>query len=836
MSVFSILNIGNLSFTNFKNEKETYKTIVRNGSELNKENDLYNPSPCSYSIDPTEESKYGRENIVFNHIGDIENVWNQYRGDNVLVSVIDTGVDIRHDEFWIDGKCIVSNKSVYMYSEQYTNNIIKESCGDNYENEQCLRPTDAHGTGVAAVIAATATGNGIVGVAPNASILAIKVQFTVNIICEAIKYSVDCGADVINMSLGQEEVTPSIIDSYQSAINYAYSKGCIVCSAAGNNSTNALFYPASLEHVVGVGALGVNAEAAKADYSNYNVYGRSTNNVDFVTPGSVYTATDVTDGVSLYSETYTSGTSFATPVMSGAAALYKQKYPTANQDDFYGALLASSTDIGAAGWDEIFGHGRLDVAKLLDADEVKETSNPTTTKTEDSTNIYWEDQIGWNFRTLHIYNLSYYQGYQEKDFESFLTIYASGEASDRNSWTFEGTSRKWCFNVENRHGDYLIKPGGSTQTHNIQLPWWVTKAEYQFVNNTKWFPESNKPTVDIDIGRYHKDLKSYIYNSNNNPALSYVIGDSSTYAFKAVKVTRKVTTAKGTQMWSDTSYKTCVYDYMPVPEPHEIAGYRFIGWYLDSGFVKPYKERIVKNDMTLYGLVVPVNGRYYAPNIWSEDDLFAYEFYYVGDAMIEPLGTWPGTKMTKVEGVTYADNNLYYVDITTNSDAKIVLNDGFNNKMGGFPATKSYVATHTTSWSYGSTGVPAVELIIDICNALKEVESGGSVKQGSVCGLGPVAGGFIDEYKALSTEARSRFDAATLYTYKKDKTDGYEDVSFYDIITQLSGESYHIVLSNIIDVNDKGYSNLTIIVLAGVTMSFIAAAYMRKKKRPVIKQ
>ncbi|WP_346178986.1 S8 family serine peptidase [Streptomyces cuspidosporus] len=178
-----------------------------------------------------------------------EDIWRVSTGKGLTVAVIDTGV----------------NASV----SELRGQVMKGA-------DVSRKPTDAHrdenghGTNMAALIAGTGTGGGIQGLAPQAKILPVKAMVDPQtdapgpIMARAIRYAVDHGARILNISIGSSG-TPDSFTETQSAVNYALKKGALVFSAVGNtgNKENSIEYPAALRGVVGVGALDRTGKVAK---------------------------------------------------------------------------------------------------------------------------------------------------------------------------------------------------------------------------------------------------------------------------------------------------------------------------------------------------------------------------------------------------------------------------------------------------------------------------------------------------------------------------------------------------------------------------------------------
>jgi subtilisin family serine protease len=245
----------------------------------------------------------------------LNEVWTLTKGENVTVAVIDTGCDINH----IDLK----------------ENIVE---GKNFI-EEGMPPEDSseHGSHVAGIIAACDNDEGIVGIAPKAKIMPLKVlnsfgMGSKEVVAKAIVYAVDNGADLITMSLGSRIA----IDAVREAIIYANSKKVTCFVAAGNaGSTKQLLYPAAYSECISIGA--VDENSMRADFSCTGP------NLDFVAPGVKIYST-----VPKNSYAFLSGTSMSCPFAVGTAALVlsqrREIDPTAKIGiDEYRQILKSNT-------------------------------------------------------------------------------------------------------------------------------------------------------------------------------------------------------------------------------------------------------------------------------------------------------------------------------------------------------------------------------------------------------------------------------------------------------------------------------------------------------------
>lgn len=242
------------------------------------------------------------------------------RGDGVVVAVIDTGVDFSHPDLagqsWVNEDEVCTN-----LIDDDGNGFVDDCNGWDFGNEdnQSFSPgQQEHGTHVAGTIAAIAdNGVGVVGMAPDVTIMDLNVQgsggMTMSSISRAVRYAADNGAHVINMSLGTQPGTPAAaVGSLIEAVRYAESKGSLVVVAAGNSSVNldnAAVYPANIEgsNMITVGASA--PDETKASFSNYG------SPVDVFAPGVLIVSTVPGDGYK-----FMNGTSMASPTVAGAAA------------------------------------------------------------------------------------------------------------------------------------------------------------------------------------------------------------------------------------------------------------------------------------------------------------------------------------------------------------------------------------------------------------------------------------------------------------------------------------------------------------------------------------
>jgi subtilisin family serine protease len=212
-----------------------------------------------------------------------------------------------------------------------------------------------HGTFVAGLVAGFSDLNGMIGSAPGADIVPLKITnsngFSASDIIPAIYEGIDrFHCQVLNLSLGTE----SDLESLREAVDYAEARGVTLVAAAGNSGNDTLYYPAAYDTVIGVGAV------TKLE----TVYDRSSRHagVFLTAPGVAVRSLDFQGG---YRDG--TGTSFATPLVSGAAAVLLGMDASLSPAQIRDILAQSAADRGEPGYDPAYGHGILSVGGSIDA-------------------------------------------------------------------------------------------------------------------------------------------------------------------------------------------------------------------------------------------------------------------------------------------------------------------------------------------------------------------------------------------------------------------------------------------------------------------------------------
>lgn len=412
ISLMSVLLFGSLINVGIKIHKEYKKgdfvasenayfdSKIDDPTGLIKAHKFVTPTDNKYSSQKTRSLGSGL-------IGDIESVWTSYTGKGTTVAIIDDGFDYNHPEYKrSDNSSAILSTSRYYYTDDEGYNVYYQSystdptcIAEDWESTKWA----THGTNTSTTAAAPMGNGGGVGIAPDADILALKIDFSFGAIRAAIDYAIEQKVDVINMSLGayQDEFVDGFGDSHEynygvstylnSICQKAYNAGIIVVAAAGNEATWHKSYPACNTKVIGVGAIGDYTNKGNAnklaEFTNYVGSSQTGEiNVDILAPGYVYTAKQGGTQSSI-SHTYgdTQGTSFSSPIVAGAACLWKEKYPNGTPDEFLTLLQASADGIGyytdkmipVSGWYSNLSdvgpsnitNGRLNVAKLMAIDE-----------------------------------------------------------------------------------------------------------------------------------------------------------------------------------------------------------------------------------------------------------------------------------------------------------------------------------------------------------------------------------------------------------------------------------------------------------------------------------
>lgn len=289
--------------------------------------------------------------------------WDIHTGSTtVVIAVIDSGVDTGHPD--------LAGKIVTGY--------------DFVANDSDPRDENGHGTHVAGIAAAiTHNSVGVAGMSWGARIMPVRVldasgSGTSSNIISAINWASSHGAKVLNLSLGGPYYSVYV----QNAVTAAHNAGSLVIAAMGNCRTagggcavaNPTSYPAAYNNVMAVAATGPGPTETYAYYSQYGSH------CDIAAPGGAMTYLHDPNGIYSTMPTYTvdmtgdgfylnydylQGTSMAAPYVSGLAALIWSVAPSSTPAQVQQTMQNTAVDLGAAGWDVNYGHGRINALAAL---------------------------------------------------------------------------------------------------------------------------------------------------------------------------------------------------------------------------------------------------------------------------------------------------------------------------------------------------------------------------------------------------------------------------------------------------------------------------------------
>lgn len=289
------------------------------------------------------------------HIGAAEAHTTVNKGTGVKIAVIDTGIDYDHEDLW--GNYAGGYDFVFDDDDPFD---------DNYRS---------HGTHVAGIIAAEENGIGVIGVAPEADIYALKVLDGAGFglaewIIAAIEWAILNEMEIINLSLEGPD-----LESLHTACDNAYAAGILLVGAGGNTYGGNVAYPAAYDSVIAVTA--TDPFDAPAAFSPVG------SELELAAPG-----VDILSTVTPANGTYAllNGTSQAAPHVAGAAALLLlwntedlNGDQVLNHEDVRLKLQTTAIDLGDPGFDDIYGFGLVQAPQDSDEDGVldREDNCPT---------------------------------------------------------------------------------------------------------------------------------------------------------------------------------------------------------------------------------------------------------------------------------------------------------------------------------------------------------------------------------------------------------------------------------------------------------------------------
>mmetsp|Transcript_17007 Transcript_17007/g.23945 ORF Transcript_17007/g.23945 Transcript_17007/m.23945 type:complete len:585 (-) Transcript_17007:137-1891(-) len=320
-------------------------------------------------------------------------VWKQgYAGENVKICVIDSGLHAGHRDF-------ITTKLDGIDTPEL--NWDEDGCG--------------HGTHVTGTIVGEDNDEGVIGVAPQAEILTVRV-FGNNCnwayasdIYNAATVCYNNGANIISMSLGGPTREGIEAELFEELAN----NGVMSIAAAGNSGNNRLMYPASYESVMSV--------AAVSRWKRHAGFSQRNEQIDIAAPGVRVLSTfpdrcKICGFLPIFrGYGWIDGTSMACPHVSGVAALLMSAKPDATVTEVREAIEKSAEDLGKVGRDNMFGHGLINaeaaLAVLMDDSSTSQRENPTSltkTRFNDHSNTCTDFPLDWHDANGSTYNCSWY--------------------------------------------------------------------------------------------------------------------------------------------------------------------------------------------------------------------------------------------------------------------------------------------------------------------------------------------------------------------------------------------------------------------------------------------
>ncbi|WP_424214619.1 type VII secretion-associated serine protease mycosin [Streptomyces sp. BI20] len=303
--------------------------------------------PPTAHADPIRDRQWGLRTLR------AQEAWGITRGEGITVAVLDTGVDADHPD--LAGNVLPGKDLIGMGAGP----------GD--------RAWARHGTAMAGIVAGHGhgadRGEGVLGMAPGARILPVRVileegdpgrakarESKGGALAEGIRWAADNGADVINLSLGDDSSSAHHEAAEDEAVAYALAKGVVVVASAGNSGTDGspVSYPAAYPGVIAVTA--VDRDGARAPFSTRRWY------ADVSAPGVDVV---IADPDRAYYEGW--GTSAAAAFVSGAVALIRAAHPDLSPAQIERLLESTATDAPEGGRDDSRGHGLIDPVAALNA-------------------------------------------------------------------------------------------------------------------------------------------------------------------------------------------------------------------------------------------------------------------------------------------------------------------------------------------------------------------------------------------------------------------------------------------------------------------------------------
>ncbi|WP_261131737.1 S8 family serine peptidase [Bacillus sp. Marseille-Q3570] len=254
-------------------------------------------------------------------------------GKGVKVAVLDTGIDPTHPDLKVAG-------------------------GISFINEEAnYNDLNGHGTHVAGIVGAAQNTIGTLGIAPGASIYAVKVldkegNGSQASVLSGLEWAIEHDIDIINLSL----TSPQGSYALKTMMDHVYNKGILIVAASGNGTQHTegidnVQYPARYGSVIAVGS--INKEKKLSEFTRYGP------TLELSAPGHEILSSFIGGEYAV-----SSGTSMAAPHVAGALALYMEKYPLKTNKEIRKLIQFYTEDLGKKGKDDLFGYGSVQAPYL----------------------------------------------------------------------------------------------------------------------------------------------------------------------------------------------------------------------------------------------------------------------------------------------------------------------------------------------------------------------------------------------------------------------------------------------------------------------------------------
>jgi thermitase len=403
--------------------------------------------------DPRWSDQYGPRSI------NADDAWDYEKGNkSVKIAIVDTGIQYDHPDLALN---YVSGGYDWINNDS-----------DPYDDY-------GHGTHCAGIAAAVMDNEiGVAGIA-QVSLMSEKVLNEMGVgtdwdVAQGITHAANNSADVISLSLGGEYSA-----EMEDACNYAWSRGCVIVAASGNDYRGPIIYPAAYDSVIAVGS--INQTEVLSGFSNYGA------EQELVAPGESILST-IPGGYG-----YKSGTSMATPHVAGVAALIKSRYPEFSNEEIRERMRNTTKDLGAQGKDDYYGYGLADAYAALGILDTGGGTYPSLSGTHEGT-IKPEQTIIVD--KLYTYSCSGTGGHTE-----YARIWNSSWGGVEEYWN--GYTSDWHnihFNtsftlVANETYNYTIRTGSYPQIHHTNAlqtsNGWINCTEFTDANGktyNEWIP------------------------------------------------------------------------------------------------------------------------------------------------------------------------------------------------------------------------------------------------------------------------------------------------------------------------------------------------------------